>query len=150
MMNYLIAYQIEILLGSNALLAAAALIAVQRFRSLVRRNEAFWGSPVGEQLRESTATGTDTALLGFLEHRLNLLQDRIDRIAQPSAVEPAARLEPNPRYPAMPFEYAVRMAKNGAGVDELIRACGLSRAEAKLICRVHGSSGAVETEATTH
>ena len=150
MMNYLIAYQTEILLGSNALLAAAALIAVQRFRSLVRRNEAFWGSPVGEQLKESAETRTDTALLGFLEHRLNLLQDRIDRIARPPAAESSPRLEPNPRFPAMPFEYAVRMAKNGAGVDELIRACGLSRAEARLICRVHGVSDAAETQATTH
>lgn len=150
MMDILIAYQTEILLGSHALLAAAAAIAVQRFRALVRRNEAFWGSPVGEQMRESAASDTDTALLGFLEHRLNLLHERIDRLGSTAVAEPEPRLEPNPRYPAMPFEYAVRMAKNGAGVDELIRACGLSRAEARLICRVHGPSESAGAEVTTH
>lgn len=149
MMDILIAYQTEILLGSHALLAAAAAIAVQRFRALVRRNESFWGSPVGEQMRQTA--DTDTVLLGFLEHRLNLLHERIDQLGSSAVPEAEARLEPNPHYPAMPFEYAVRMAKKGAGVDELIRACGLSRAEARLIWRVHGPSSDVgAAEVTTH
>jgi hypothetical protein len=136
MMNYIYTHQIEILLASNAILIAAASIAVSRFCRLVRRNEAFWGSPVGAQLIEKQEP--DAVLCGFLDHRLRLLQDEIlRRVGQRETEKP----EPGPvaaKPAAMPFEYAARMARQGAGVDDLVRACGLSRAEAGLIHRVHG------------
>lgn len=134
-------YQAEILLASNALMVAAAALAIQRFRATVRRNEKFWGSPVGAQIAAGTDE-SDTVLLAFLEHRLGLLHDRIDQIARK---EVATRSVCTPTSDnvaqSMPFEYAVRMAQHGAGIDELIRACGLNRAEARLIQRVHGPAG---------
>lgn len=37
-----------------------------------------------------------------------------------------------------PYSHAISMVKKGAGVEDLIAACGLSRGEAELICMVHG------------
>ena len=41
---------------------------------------------------------------------------------------------------ADPYEAAIRQARNGSPADVLIRACGMSRAEAQLLCRLYGAS----------
>jgi uncharacterized membrane protein len=43
------------------------------------------------------------------------------------------------------YSIAIRLARGGAGVDELIETCGLSPNEAELVCRIHGASSAVAT-----
>ena len=134
-MNYIYQHQIEILLASNALLVAVVGFTLHRFRQLVQRNEQFWASPVGTQLIEKQ--DPDAALLGFLDHRLSMLQDNLLRgVAQReiSKSEPPAM----PKPASMPFDYAARLARQGAGVEDLVQACGLTHAEASLIHRVHG------------
>lgn len=144
MMDIFSDFQFEILLCGNALIVGAAAIAVLRFQRLVIKNERFWNSPVGAQLAEKP--DIDGVLCGFLDHRLRLMQDRIEALALsrpvvekrvPASLPEAAR-KASPQPAQMPFEYAVRMAKQGAGVDDLMRACGLTRAEARLLHRVHG------------
>lgn len=136
MMNYIHQHQIEILLACNALLVAVAAFTLHKFRRLVHRNEQFWASPVGGQLIEKPEP--DAVLCGFLDHRLRLMQDEILRsMAQPGKV----KSEPPPASPkpaSMPFEYAARMARQGADIEDLMQTYGLSRAEASLIHRVHG------------
>lgn len=41
---------------------------------------------------------------------------------------------------ALPYNEAVRMVANGAGADQLVEQCGLSRAEADLVLLLHRSS----------
>jgi Protein of unknown function (DUF2802) len=62
-----------------------------------------------------------------LESRINGLNERIEREA--------------PRAPAVVaqkgYDVAVRLAKNGLSVDELITNCGVARHEAELLVRLH-------------
>jgi hypothetical protein len=48
---------------------------------------------------------------------------------------------PAPRSQASGFEMAIRMAASGATESELVAACGMSREEASLMLRLHGSRG---------
>ena len=131
-------YQTEVLLVSNALAMIAVTMAVLRLQRMTRKRDEFWGSLTGAHLMDSATQ--DNALCGFLDHRLALLHRRIDALASaPKDPEPRATPEPVAKVPAMPFEYAVRMARQGAGIEDLVQACGLNRAEATLIHRVHGA-----------
>ena len=40
------------------------------------------------------------------------------------------------------FSHAVRLAQNGANAVDLVKACGLNEAEARLMCRLHGRTAA--------
>ena len=137
MMNIFATYQIEMLLVCNAVALISVSMAVVQLRRMIQKRDDFWTSFTGAHLIDEAAQ--DNALCGFLDHRLALLHRRIDALAEtPRAPEPKPKPEPVAKVPAMPFEYAVRMAKQGAGVDDLVQACGLNRAEATLIHRVHG------------
>jgi len=46
---------------------------------------------------------------------------------------------------SLPYNQAVRMAGQGASVDELVQQCGLSRAEAELVLLLHKQSPPVVT-----
>ena len=137
MMDIFATYQLEILLTCNALVLISVSMAVLRVQRMIRKRDEFWSSLTGAHLIDEAAQ--DNALCGFLDHRLALLHRRIDALAAtPKAPETKPAAEPVAKVPAMPFEYAVRMARQGAGVDDLVQACGLNRAEATLIHRVHG------------
>lgn len=43
--------------------------------------------------------------------------------------------------PSRAYEHAIRLARKGGGVAQLIDNCNLSDEEAQLICRLHGQSG---------
>jgi hypothetical protein len=96
--------------------------------------------------------------LDLLRSELLLIQENMERQSQTaasSAQAPAAmrtsqtQMEPrnNQPLPAMPaprgYEVAVRLARSGATVDELISSCGLSRHEAQLVLRLHGRQESV-------
>lgn len=55
------------------------------------------------------------------------------------AVDAAARFAIAPAAGPRGYEVAVRLAKNGASREELISSCGISRHEADLLLRLHGS-----------
>lgn len=125
---------IYFLIASNAVLLFAASLAILRFERMIRRYRSFWASPAGSSMQEQTEPYA--VLSGFLDHRLSLLQDRIDDLARQNA--PAAVVKPA----ELPFEHAVRMAKHGANVEDLTRSCGLKKSEAQLMQRLHAQCDA--------
>jgi hypothetical protein len=85
-------------------------------------------------------TNTVLQRLASLEARVDAtkttisqLGDRLERPAPP----------PTGNGPSASYQMAIRLAKGGASREELMAGCGLSLAEAELVRRLHGSSGAV-------
>ncbi len=78
-----------------------------------------------------------------LTEQLAALAARLDSADQ-HLVQLAERLEqPQNRAPNAPagrqgYQIAIRLARSGATVDELVAGCGLTKAEAELVKRLHG------------
>lgn len=156
MMNLSKLTDFEYLVAGDYLLAAillfaTAVLALLRYRRALRttvqqrdRALALLAASAGQE-----TPAPDAALIGFLDHRMRLLEGRL-REQLGAARVPEGKPQPTPEQKSgsLPFDYAVRMARQGAGVDELIRACGLNRAEARLIRRLHG--GHAEEDVTRH
>jgi hypothetical protein len=89
---------------------------------------------------EQVISQTNTVLqrLAALEARVDATKITIsqlgDRLERPQAA-PSAGASPG-------YQMAIRLAKNGASREDLMAGCGLSLAEAELVQRLHGSSGA--------
>lgn len=133
MMDIITNYPLYLLIVSNALLVFAAAIAMLRFERMIKRNRAFWASPTG--VSAQAAENADVALSGCLERRLELIYDQLLELGKqlesrnvPAAIAPSKEL---------PFQHAARMAKHGASVEDLTRTCGLKKAEAQLMRRLH-------------
>lgn len=128
----------NLLLIANAVLLAAAAIAIVRFRNQARRFEKFWDSPTGVSMADTQSLNAlpEPAPNPQLERRVAELQ---------SVVKTLARKGREVREPAdtnLPIENAVRMAKHGASIDDLIRSCGLNIGEAQLMRKLHGKAQA--------
>lgn len=152
-MIYFEPLSLYLVLISQSLLLGAACIALSKFQRRCREIESFWQSPTGAMLAEEQEdishkadeaqimrVCTEEALLEKLkmDQRINELQRRLSEIAdrEPQAnVAPAVEIERN-----LPIEHALRMAKNGASVDDLTQACGLNIGEARLLQKLHGRS----------
>ena len=140
-----------LILISQSLLLGAACLALIRFQRRVREFEDFWQSPTGAMLADEQAemadeepplkimtVGTEEALLEKLklDQRVNDLQRRLNELAERQVEEkPAPAIE---FERSLPIEHALRMAKNGASVDDLTRTCGLNIGEARLLQKLHG------------
>jgi hypothetical protein len=57
--------------------------------------------------------------------------------AQPAPPAPAPRAAPSAGANTRGYETAIRMARSGASVEEIVASCGTTRAEAKLLRRLH-------------
>ena len=121
------------LLVANAVLLAAASIAVLRVRRQMRRFEQFWNSPTGALLanREPLDTQPRPQANRHLERRVTELQSVVKTLAKRE--QPVVK----PVDGSLPIENAVRMARHGASVDELVRSCGLNIGEARLMQKLH-------------
>ena len=123
----------NLMLAANVLLAGGVLLLIVWARSLFLRLEARF-----QQLeqRELPDVG-DRALIGVVDYRLGQLDERLQsmQFETPVGAKPA---DPILNGAGQPFDYAVRMARQGAGVEDLVHAFGLSPTEAELIHRVHG------------
>lgn len=131
-------FQVLALLVSNALLVAAGALAILRFRRQCRRLEHFWNSPTGAAVADEGDTGGTHARHQMLtnlrlERQLASLRDELAAIAKARGDTPQSER-------TLPLDNAVRMAKNGASVDELTRSCGLNIGEAQLIRKMHGTA----------
>ncbi len=129
MMDIFDTYPLYALILSNAVLLFGAAVAILRFERLVKRNRSYWDSPTGASVRAES--NSDAVLSGFLERRLAMLHDQIEELSKqkvPAAATQSAEL---------PFEYATRIAKHGASVEDLTRTCGLNKAEAHLMWSLH-------------
>ena len=72
------------------------------------------------------AMGTDTRILKF-EQTLSTLKEQNNTLALATTSSPQS------------YEHAIRLARKGAGVEQLIDNCNLSSEEAHLISRLHGN-----------
>lgn len=143
-MTILSNYSHYLLLAVNAITLCAAAIAIARFERRIRANQEFWNSPTGSVLLEvddavepRPAANSEAVLSGFLERRLAIMHQRLNEVDM--------KLEEIvPTQPAgTPFSHAARMARNGATVDDLVRTCGLSAQEARLVRKLHSSKQSV-------
>jgi hypothetical protein len=90
--------------------------------------------------------------------RLGELDEQVRQLALPSPVAshrlaPAAPPPPAPApvlaplplasatTPVRGYEMAIRMARGGASIEEIVAGCGTTRAEARLLRRLHCASG---------
>ena len=121
------------LLTANAALLAAVGLAMIKFQRQLKSFEQFWNSPTGAALADDQEQDAkpDAAVLG-LERRVTEMQ-RVMRTIQER--RPETVVETGPK---LPIENAVRMAKHGATIDDLVRNCGLNVGEAQLMRKLHG------------
>ena len=132
-MTILESYYIYLLLISNAVLVAAAAIAVTRFQRQRIQLEHEWNSATSVTQREKKTEQARQHLLITmrLERLVKELQTQMSSVVRKERV-------PDPVVERhLPIENAVRMAKNGASVEDLARTCGLNIGEARLMKKVH-------------
>ncbi len=83
--------------------------------------------------------------LRSLHETVSVMNARLDSLSERSEID-------SRRAPASSqrgYDVAQRLAKNGAGVDELIDNCGITRHEAELLVRLHGPRGRDHMPAAT-
>lgn len=81
-----------------------------------------------------------------LSERLAELNDTVQQLQLPVPVE-TPRFAPPPTPHATPsgargYEMAIRLARGGASVEEIVANCGTTRSEARLLRRLHCAGGA--------
>ena len=140
-MNFFYNDALYALILFNAALVFGAAIALIRFERLLKRERMFSELAIGATVE---ADGSSEAVLaGLLDRRLATIHEKIDRLATRKATTVVAQSAD------LPFEYAARMAKQGASIYDLTRACGLNKAQAQLIWRLHARDRKAKTR-TTH
>jgi Protein of unknown function (DUF2802) len=125
------------LLLSNALLIAAAGIAVIRIRSEMRAARAFWSSPAVSAMQPEPYDDRD--LRRMVDRRITMLEKYLEHQIESRAADVPEPAVLAPHKSEMPVEYAVRMARAGASADDLVRGCGLNKGEAELLMRLHAN-----------
>jgi len=122
-----------LLLCSNAVLLGIACLAVARFDRRCRRLDAFWASPTGTALAEKQNDAQQKHL-----QMTQRLEKRVGELQRTVKVMDMSKSPPSPgEERILPIENAQRMAKLGASVDDLTRACGLNIGEARLLQKLH-------------
>jgi|ERR1700722_9490243 uncharacterized protein YlxW (UPF0749 family) len=76
--------------------------------------------------------------LDGLDARLIATRNSINHITE--TLERVSRKETTGNRAIAGYPIAIRLARAGAGVDELVATCGLSPNEAELVCRIHGAA----------
>ena len=123
-------YSIHLLLISNAMVVAAATIAIMRLQRLLRNSAAFPENPTDSVMY---AQGDSDNTKKLVDQRLSSLQKIVFDLVRKQNIVQAPTAE------KLPLENAMRMAKHGASVEDLTRSCGLSKGEAQLLMRVHAN-----------
>lgn len=124
------------LLAANALFVAIVCVALFRFAWRLAALETLLAQPaVPEGIeQDSESTARSEQLVERLDRRVSEMQ----RALQAFGKTRSERRESTWRQP--PIENAVRMARQGASVDDLTRNCGLNIGEARLMQRLHGQN----------
>lgn len=73
--------------------------------------------------------------LRSLHETISVMSARLDSMSKESEID--ARLAPASSQRG--YDVATRLARNGAGIEELIANCGITRHEAELLVRLHGA-----------
>ena len=123
-------FSMHLLLISNALVVAAATIAILRLQRLLRNSAVFRENPTDSVMH---AKGERDNTKQLVDQRLSSLQKIVFDLVRKQNTVQARTAE------KLPLENAMRMAKHGASEEDLTRSCGLSKGEAQLLMRVHAS-----------
>ncbi|NNC76734.1 MAG: DUF2802 domain-containing protein [Woeseiaceae bacterium] len=124
-----------VLLATNFLVLLGGFLAVLRLRQLCRQQEQFWSSPTGTALADKSDEHARRQVLINLRMEKQLASLQADIKAMSSQ-----RSERTATERALPIDNAVRMARNGASIDDLTRSCGLNLGEAQLMKKMHGKA----------
>ena len=145
-------YYLYKLLLANGVLLAIACYAIVRFERRCKEIEAFWASPTGLALADTSDADTSDADTSDadtsdkesqnqlrqtqrLEQRVGELQRAVGVLALRE--KQAGETTEQPVERNLPLENAVRMARNGASIEDLTRSCGLNIGEAQLMQKLH-------------
>ena len=127
-------FVLTFLLAANLLLLLVVFTALQRIDARCRRLEEFKLSVLEKP--ETTPAAVDSSayidILRRLEQRFAMVQRSVESVAADTVAES------RPLTQSLPIENAVRMAQQGASVEDLTRSCGLNIGEARLMQKVHG------------
>ena len=72
-------------------------------------------------------------------HDLSLPSPMVSQRPVPATAPAAPSITPSG---ARGYEMAIRMARGGAGIEEIVASCGTTRSEARLLRRLHCAAGA--------
>jgi Protein of unknown function (DUF2802) len=102
---------------------------------------AAWRRAAVRQLEAAAARDADLGKrLDGLDARLVATRNAIAHVTE--TLERVSRKETTGNRAIAGYPIAIRLARGGAGVDELVATCGLSPNEAELVCRIHGAASA--------
>lgn len=125
-----------IIMGSLGIVSLVALALAVSLRNRLAATELALGNRIREIEGELSAILDGT--LGMGQHLQDVQRDLKDTREKQQQLEQRD-------LGALPYNQAVRMVGSGAGVDELINHCGLSRSEADLVMLLHKKSPPVVT-----
>jgi len=125
-----------LLLAANLLLLLVVFTALLRIDARCRRLEEFKLSILEKP--EVAPAATDSSSVVDILRRLEQRFARVQRSIESAATDNVA--ESRPLTQSLPIENAVRMAKQGASVEDLTRNCGLNIGEARLMRKLHGGA----------
>jgi len=134
--------------GARALLLLVAFTGFAWALVSTRRQSAENNAQLAARL--DTALGEIRKLSGQVIALGGTLEALGTRLDQASAQRPAAApAPPAASQNTRGYETAIRMARSGASVDEIVASCGTTRAEAKLLRRLHECGDPRRAEAET-
>ncbi|HEY4369348.1 MAG TPA: DUF2802 domain-containing protein [Steroidobacteraceae bacterium] len=105
-------------------------LAFIRWRRTDERNDAHLLEQLDRSFAEVRSLHETVAVMSA---RLEAMSERTEMDAR---LAPAGMVSSQRGY-----DVATRLARNGAGIDELVGSCGVTRHEAELLMRLHGGKG---------
>jgi hypothetical protein len=134
--------------GARALLLIAAFAGFAWALLSARRQSADGNAQLGARL--DTALGEIRKLTGQVSALGGALESLGTRLHEANAQRPAPAPSPAPAsVNTRGYETAIRMARSGASVEEIVASCGTTRAEAKLLRRLHECGDTRKADAET-
>ncbi len=135
---------VYILFISNLLLITAVGLAMVRFLIRVDELDRVRESPNGAALAEEQGDESRDQEILELGQRLEERIDDLHRIVRVVAAQNSEKGTPvapaAPVATVVPMGNALRMARQGATIDDLTKNCGLSIGEARLMQKLHGKA----------
>jgi len=127
-------------LNSTLLLLLFSLCVLLLNLVLLRRNRKHQADAKVVRALQRDLRALTSASVGMGEHVMDM--ERRQRAAPATAQTPVVTPQTSTKtsrqtFPARPYESAIRLVQQGAGVEELISSCGLSTSEAELIRTMH-------------
>ena len=92
-----------------------------------------------QALNEIQQLSADLKELAGVVHELSLPSPMVTPRPAPAPAPAVPSITPSG---ARGYEMAIRMARGGASIDEIVASCGTTRSEARLLRRLHCAAGA--------